>query len=134
MQSMLPERLLNRGFCFGHLKYYPYYPIMFWGGEDYIIIGQVGENLFSARKYIPVNNFLGGIHDLRLIKLKDVTFHRVDIGEYRKKSSLEELSKFAELRTNVRVDRLKIKDWIDHLRDIEELNPVNFHHNIAIWI
>lgn len=138
MQSTLPEKLLNRGFCFGHLKYCSYYPIMFWGGEDYIIVGRTGFALYGGRKYIPVKKFLGDIDSIALIKLKDITFVKtddsIDYLDYQRKNSFEELSKFAEQRTNGGLGKQEIKNWIDHLEDIKELNPSNFHHNITIWI
>lgn len=137
MQFTLPERLLNRGFCFGHIKYFPYYPIMFWGGEDHIIIGRIKSVLFTGRKYIPVKKFFDDIDDIKLIKLKDITFVETDSSgpiDYQRKNSFEELSKLAEQRTNGGLGKQEIKNWIDHLEDIKEINPFNFHHNITIWI
>lgn len=137
MQFTLPERLLNRGFCFGHIKYYPYYPIMFWGGEDYIIVGRTGFALYSGRKYIPIKKFLKDIDNINLIKLKDITFIEIDSSgpiNYQRKNSFEELSKLAEQRTNGGLSKQEIKNWIDHLENIKELNPSNFHHNITIWV
>jgi len=137
MQSTLPERLLNKGFCFGHIKYYPYYPIMFWGGEDYIIVGRTGFALYGGRKYIPIKKFLDDINDINLIKLKDITFVETNSPnpiDYQRKNSFEELSKLAEQRTNGGLGKQEIKNWIDHLEDIKEINPFNFHHNITIWI
>lgn len=138
MQFTLPERLLNKGFCFGHIKYFPYYPIMFWGGEDYIIVGRTGFALYTGRKYIPVNKFFDDIDDIKLIKLKDITFvktdNSIDYLDYRRKNSFEELSKFTEQRINGGLGKQEIKNWIDHLRDIKELNPTNFHYDITIWV
>lgn len=139
MQSTLPERLLNRGFCFGQLKYYPYYPIMFWGGEDHIIIGRVIKGvLYTGRKYIPVKKFFDDIDNIKLIKLKDITFvktdNSIDYLDYRRKNNFEELSKFTEQRINGGLGKQEIENWINHLRDIENLNPTNFHHNFTIWV
>lgn len=138
MQYTLPERLLDRGFCFGHIKYYPYYPIMFWGGEDYIIVGRTGFALYGGRKYVPIKKFLDDIDTINLIKLKDITFvetgNSTDYLDYQRKNSFEELSELAEQRTNGGLSKQEIKDWIDHLENIKELNPSNFHHNITIWV
>lgn len=137
MQFTLPERLLNKGFCFGHIKYYPYYPIMFWGGEDYIIVGRTGFALYGGRKYVPIKKFLKDIDNISLIKLKDITFIEIDSSgpiNYQRKNSFEELSKLAEQRTNGGLGKQEIKNWIDHLENIKELNPSNFHHNITIWV
>ena len=137
MRYTLPDKLLNRGFCFGYLKYCPYYPIMFWGGEDYIIVGRTGFALYGGRKYVPIKKFLNDINDINLIKLKDITFVEIDSSgpiDYQRKNSFEELSKLAEQRTNGGLGKQEIKNWIDHLEDIKEINPFNFHHNITIWI
>jgi hypothetical protein len=110
---------------------------MFWGGEDYIIVGRTGFALYGGRKYIPIKKFLDDINDINLIKLKDITFVEMDSLnpiDYQRKNSFEELSKFAEQRTNGGLGKQEIKNWIDHLEDIKELNPSNFHHNITIWI
>ena len=135
VQSTLPERLLNKGFCFGHLKYCSYYHIIFWGGKDYIIIGKIGDILYTGRKYIPIKKFLGDIDSIALIKLKDITFVNTDSPtDFPRKNSFEVLSKLTEQRTNKGLGKQEIKNWIDHLRDIEELNPANLHHDITIWV
>lgn len=138
MQYTLPERLLNRGFCFGHIKYFPYYPIMFWGGEDHIIIGRIKSVLFTGRKYIPVKKFFDDIDDIKLIKLKDITFvetdNSIDYLDYRRKNSFEDLSRFTEQRTNKGLGKQEIKDWIDHIKNIKEFNPTSFPYNITIWV
>jgi hypothetical protein len=110
---------------------------MFWGGEDYIIVGRTGFALYGGRKYIPIKKFLDDINDINLIKLKDITFVETNSPnpiDYQRKNSFEELSKLAEQRTNGGLGKQEIKNWIDHLEDIKEINPFNFHHNITIWI
>lgn len=104
----LPERLMTKGYCFGRLEYYPYYPIFFWPGEgNLIIVGKVGEIVYQTRKVIPLPRFFDAIKDIYIIKLEEITFKEI------RRSSYEILNKHIDnmvmgknyLTSNSRVDK-----------------------------
>lgn len=128
----LPERLMTKGYCFGRLEYYPYYPIFFWPGEgNLIIVGKVGEIVYQTRKVIPLPRFFDAIKDIYIIKLEEITFKEI------RRSSYEILNKHIDNMVMGKITLPVIREWINSLGKLEELGNHTIHdfkYHYEIWI